>query len=121
MGGLGEAMNALGLLLEEEYSSVLTGGGQSAYAPETAEMLCDAIRWYFTAAEHGVMEAACNLAFLISRGDNRLTPTDIEAVVGEPDASEQLQRWLVQSIAMGHPRSSLFKSALEQFSARLTI
>eukprot|EP01041_Mallomonas_annulata_P007893 gene7893-16156_t len=113
LSGIPEAMNALALLLEELTDPNTFGEFVEASVREN--MLFEASAWYFTAAEMGIIEAACNLALLICRPENIFIQVrTVDAVLGRADTMKELQHWLYNAIARKHPQSVLFQSALEQ-------
>ena len=115
-GGIAEAMNALGLMLEDSAAIQTTKPNQVNYS---LEALCEAARWYYTATEHGMLEAACNLAALGAKSVEYNVRLGLEELVGEAGVTHRVQQCLTQAITSGHPRSNIFRSALEKLNATL--
>lgn len=87
-GGLVEGMNALALMLESHNEPI------------------EAAAWYRAAAESGMADAACNLGQLVLRGA-------LGHVAGAEELT-QVQDWLAEAVATGHPKAQLFSQTIDQ-------
>lgn len=106
--GVPEAMNALGLMLED-------GSAKIDGTPDDAE----AARWYLAAAGAGSVEAAGNLALLLAAKGGRFD-FGVETPTGYRATPSELEAWLdsLAQRAAGNPRAQWLRDAVSRLTGR---
>jgi hypothetical protein len=106
--GVPEAMNALGLMLED-------GSAKIDGVPDEAE----AARWYLAAAGVGSIEAAGNLALLLAAKGGGFD-FGVETPTGYRATPSELEAWLdsLAQRAAGNPRAQWLRDAVARLTGR---
>lgn len=111
--GIPEAMNSLGLMLED-------GSAKIDGRPDHAE----AAKWYLAAAGAGSIEAAGNLALLLAAKGEGFDFPDSGLVTnsGHRFTSVELEAWLdnLAQKSTGNPRAQWLRDAVSRLSGRTT-